>query len=202
MLKEFKEFIARGNVMDLAVGIIIGGAFQKIVSSLVNDIIMPLVTFALGASSLAELSIPLKWEYVIDATGERVVDAATGEFVKNVTLSWQYGNFLQTILDFLIIAFFVFLVLRIIMNAQNALEGIIKEAKHELSAKERRALRKQGLTRKQIAEKEQEIRDERIVKETADKLAKEQAEKNKPTTESLLTDIKNLLAEQTKKEEK
>ena len=71
--REFKAFISRGNVFDMAVGLIIATAFNKIVSSLVNDIIMPLVTFATGAASLADLSLPLRW----DAEG-------------NVTLSWAY----------------------------------------------------------------------------------------------------------------
>ena len=59
LFKEFKEFALKGNIIDLAVGVIVGSAFTKIVTSLVNDIIMPLITFLLGANSLAELSIPI-----------------------------------------------------------------------------------------------------------------------------------------------
>ena len=187
--KDFKKFITRGNVVDMAVGVIIGSAFSKIVTSLVNDIIMPLITWGLGASSLDELSLPLRWEFVTDET--------TGELVKNITLSWKYGNFLQTILDFLIIAFCIFLVLRIMINAQNKINNLVKENKRELSYNERKQLKKEGYTRKQIAEKEKQIRQERLEKEAAEKRAKEEAEKNKPTTESILLDIKQLLAENT-----
>ena len=90
-IAEFKTFIARGNVMDLAVGVIIGGAFGKISTSLVNDIIMPLISMLTGGISFDDWKIVLK---------EAVGDTAA--------VSVNYGTFLATILDFLIIAFAVF----------------------------------------------------------------------------------------------
>ena len=88
MIKEFKEFIARGNVMDLAVGVIIGAAFGKIVTSLVNDILTPLIGLVLGGIDFTGLSI--------------TVDDA----------KIMYGNFIQSTIDFLIVAFCIFLVIK------------------------------------------------------------------------------------------
>lgn len=90
MIKEFKEFISRGNVVDLAVGVIIGGAFGKIVSSLVNDILMPIIGLLLGGIDFSSLAIKVK-----DAT-------------------INYGMFIQNIIDFLIIAFCVFIFVKIV----------------------------------------------------------------------------------------
>ena len=88
MIKEFREFIMRGNVMDLAVAVIIGGAFTAIINSLVNDIIMPLIGIILGGVDFTSLSATV---------GNAVV---------------TYGNFIQAIINFLLIAFVVFLIVR------------------------------------------------------------------------------------------
>jgi large conductance mechanosensitive channel len=95
MLKEFKRFAMRGNVIDLAVGVVIGGAFGKIVTSLVNDIIMPPIGLLLAGVDLSSLSITLK-----QAT----------ETTEAVTLG--YGSFINSIVDFLIIAFAIFMVVK------------------------------------------------------------------------------------------
>lgn len=92
MLKEFKAFISRGNVVDLAVGVIVGGAFGKIVTSLVNDILMPIIGILLGGIDFTNLTITIK-----DAT---------------IT----YGLFIQNVIDFLIVAFCVFLFVKVINN--------------------------------------------------------------------------------------
>jgi large conductance mechanosensitive channel len=88
MLKEFRDFAMRGNVIDLAVGVIIGGAFGKIVGSLVNDLLMPLIGLALGGLNFAELSFTV---------GEAVI---------------KWGAFVQTVIDFVIIAFVIFLIIQ------------------------------------------------------------------------------------------
>ena len=88
MLKEFKDFVMRGNVLDLAVAVIIGGAFGKIVASLVNDVIMPLVGIVMGGVNFSQLQAQV---------GDAVV---------------KYGNFIQTIVDFLIVAFVIFLIVK------------------------------------------------------------------------------------------
>ena len=100
MVSEFKEFIAKGNVLDLAVGVVIGAAFGKIVTALVDGIVMPIVGVALGGVSVSD------WKYVIkpetvDAAGAKVAEVAV-----------QYGMLIQTLIDFLIIAFVIFLVIK------------------------------------------------------------------------------------------
>jgi large conductance mechanosensitive channel len=102
LLKEFREFAVKGNALDMAVGIIIGAAFGKIVSSLVNDIIMPPVGMLLGGVDFKNLAITLK-------------DAAVGpagEVIPAVAV--RYGLFINNIIDFLIVAFTIFLVVRTI----------------------------------------------------------------------------------------
>lgn len=101
MLKDFKEFAMRGNVVDMAVGIIIGAAFGKIVSSLVADVIMPPIGLMMGGVDFTDLAIVLK--EAIPAAG----DTAAVEAVKI-----SYGKFIQTVLDFIIIAFAIFMVIR------------------------------------------------------------------------------------------
>lgn len=80
--REFKEFLSRGNILDMAVGVIIGSAFGKIVTSLTNDILMPLITLAMGKNSIAELCVVLRAEEV----------NAAGEVVRKA-LTWNWGNF-------------------------------------------------------------------------------------------------------------
>lgn len=102
-IEDFKAFAMKGNVIDMAVGVVIGGAFGKIVTSLVNDIIMPLVGLLLGGFNFNELSVVLK---------RAVVNEAGAVVRPEVTLN--YGNFIQVTVDFLIIAFSIFLVIRLI----------------------------------------------------------------------------------------
>lgn len=90
MIKEFKEFISRGNVVDLAVGVVVGGAFGKIVTSLVNDIIMPLVGIIIGGIDFSGLTLK----------------------VKDATIA--YGSFIQNIIDFLIVALCIFILVKAI----------------------------------------------------------------------------------------
>jgi len=104
ILKEFKEFAVKGNVTDLAVAVIIGGAFGKIVSSFVNDIVMPPIGLLIGGVDFKELNIILK---------DTTTDAA-GEAVAAVTLN--YGMFIQNVIDFAIIAFVIFLAIKGINN--------------------------------------------------------------------------------------
>ncbi len=102
MLKEFKEFVMRGNVLDLAIGVIIGGAFGKIVSSLVNDVIMPPIGLLLGKVDFSNLFINL--------SGTQYDTLAAAQAAGAPTLN--YGVFLNTIIEFLIIALVIFLMVR------------------------------------------------------------------------------------------
>ncbi|MCH5318349.1 MAG: large-conductance mechanosensitive channel protein MscL [Paramuribaculum sp.] len=127
LLSEFKEFAMRGNVIDMAVGVVIGAAFGKIVSSLVDDLIMPLVGVATGGMNFTDY----KWviqQAVID--GETVIKP-------EVTLNW--GSWIQTIVDFLIVAFCIFIMIKGINNlkkrkaeeAAAAAEATVAEASKE-----------------------------------------------------------------------
>lgn len=102
MLKEFKEFVMRGNVVDMAVGIIIGASFGKIITSLVSDIIMPPIGLALGHVDFSNLFINISGTEYPSIAAAKAAGAAT----------INYGVFLNTILDFVIVAFVVFLVIR------------------------------------------------------------------------------------------
>ena len=102
MLKEFKEFAMRGNVLDMAVGIIIGAAFGRIVSSVVNDIIMPPIGLVLGHVDFANLFINLSGRHYDSLADAKKAGAAV----------ISYGAFLNTVIDFLIVAFVVFLIVK------------------------------------------------------------------------------------------
>ena len=100
-LKDFKAFALKGNVMDMAVGVIIGGAFGKIVASLVNDVIMPPLGMLLGKVNFTDLSVTLH-EAVME--GDKIITPA---------VTWKYGAFIQQVVDFAILAFCVFLMVKI-----------------------------------------------------------------------------------------
>jgi large conductance mechanosensitive channel len=102
ILKEFKEFALKGNVVDLAVGVIIGGAFGKIVTSLVNDVIMPPIGVLLGGVDFKELKATIKSGSAAVMDGDKIITPEVTE----VTLN--YGAFVQTVVDFTIIAFCIF----------------------------------------------------------------------------------------------
>lgn len=101
LIDEFKAFAMRGNVADMAVGIIIGGAFGKIISSVVADVIMPPIGLLMGGVSFTDLKIILK-DPVLDVAGK----------VTKQAVSISYGNFIQTTVDFLIIAFAIFMMIK------------------------------------------------------------------------------------------
>ena len=123
--KEFKAFISRGNSLDMAVGVIVGGAFSKIVTSLVNDIIMPLIAMAMGGKSMSGLCLVLNGESLYLADGSE----------NPAALVWHYGNFIQTIIDFLIIALCVFLFVRLMMRASK----LSKEAAERVTSLNKKA---------------------------------------------------------------
>ena len=106
MLKEFKEFAFKGNIIDLAVAVIIGGAFGKIVSSLVNDVLMPAIGIILGGVSFKDLKY--------------VITPANGDVLESAIL---YGSFIQSIIDFLIIAFSIFLFVKL-LNSRKKKEEV------------------------------------------------------------------------------
>ena len=106
MMSEFRDFAMRGNVVDMAVGIVIGGAFGKIVSSFVNDVLMPPIGLLVGGVDFADLAITLQ-----EASGD----------VAAVTVN--YGSFIQTVIDFVIIAFAIFMVVKAMNNLKKKEEA-------------------------------------------------------------------------------
>lgn len=115
MIKEFKEFISRGNVMDMAVGVIMGNAFGKIVTSVVNDIIMPLIGVLIGGINFTNLSIEIGNSKIM------------------------YGNFIQNVIDFLIIAVCIFIFVKLI----NKLNNIHIKKKEEEKPKPEKVVKKE-----------------------------------------------------------
>ena len=110
MLKEFKDFVMRGNVIDLAVAVIIGGAFGRIITSLVNDILMPLIGQALGKVNFTDLFISL--------SGTKYASLADAQAAGAATVN--YGVFINAIIDFVIIAFVIFMIIRQINRMKKA----------------------------------------------------------------------------------
>ncbi len=136
MLKEFKEFISKGNVVDLAVGVIVGSAFGKIVSSLVNDILMPVIGVIIGGVDFSDLSIKVG--------GAKIA----------------YGMFIQNIIDFLIIAFCVFLFVKTVNKLSNMThkkeeekEQIVTETELDVLKEIREELKKKTKTTKKTVSK-------------------------------------------------
>ena len=112
MLKEFKEFAMKGNVIDLAVGVVIGAAFQKIIDSLVNDIIMPLIAALIGTVDFSQLSFTLRG------------------------VSINYGNFITQVINFLIIAFSIFLAVKYVNKFNQATGNFAKKVGEKIIKKQ------------------------------------------------------------------
>lgn len=134
MLKEFKEFATRGNIMDMAIGVIIGGAFQKIVTSLVNDIIMPTVAIFTGKVDFSDLVFTVG------------------------SASIKYGAFITAIIDFLIIAFSIFIAIKVANSINKRMEKIAKGELDKINKKTKKLLKnKKG---EQESEESEEAKEE------------------------------------------
>ena len=126
MVKEFKEFITRGNVLDMAIGVVIAGAFGKITTSLVNDLLMPFIGFLCGSRDMTALNVIIR-PAEVDAAGEVVKEAITLGF----------GTFVGTVIDFLLVAFVVFAIVKAFNKARELSEA--KKKKEEAAAAEEAA---------------------------------------------------------------
>ncbi len=124
---DFKEFAMRGNVLDMAVGVVIGSAFGKIVSSLVADIITPVISLLTGSVSLTGLKVVFRPEEI----------NAAGDIIQN-EIALTYGNFIQSVIDFVIIAFSIFVVLRIINKTHEKLEALSKKEQEKAEEEEKK----------------------------------------------------------------
>lgn len=180
---DFKAFISKGNIIDLAVAVIVGGAFGKITTSLVNDIIMPLISTVIGSLNFTDL----KW-----------IIKPADELLGTAEVAVCYGNFIQTTIDFLIISFFIFLALRILMNSKNSFKKLEKQVKkNKISAEDKEKLKALGV----------DLKDRKACVEALAKIKEEEkqqqllAEANKPKIESqedILKDIRSILQAQAK----
>lgn len=131
--KEFREFISKGSVIDLAVGVIIGGAFTKIVQSLTNDILMPFIGACMGKADFKALKFHL-WnaEKVLDANGAETLD----EYGQTLwTSEIYYGRFIQNIIDFLLIAMVLFTIIKVINAIRRKSEEAQKKIQEEIDKK-------------------------------------------------------------------
>lgn len=113
IIREFKEFAVKGNVFDMAIGIIIGTAFSKVVSSLVSDMIMPLISYFTGGVNFSALSIVIKPE----------VKSADGAVIQQLE-SLNYGSFLQVSIDFIIVAFSIFIVIKFLNSLKRKADNV------------------------------------------------------------------------------
>lgn len=179
---EFKEFISKGNVVDMAVGVVIGGAFKDIVNSLVANIITPCISLLTGKSSFSELVWEMKAGIpaVLDEEGNVI-----SEEILPVVL--EYGIFIQKIIDFLIIALTIFVVIKVMTGIKNHSEAIM----HKLDAERFEAEAKKA-AEEAAAKAEAEAEAAKIA--AAEKADIEAARKAQQETATLLADIKELLA--------
>ena len=169
--KDFKDFITRGNILDMAVGVIIGGAFGKIVSSLVADIISPLIALATGGASLSEQYALISTPAGLDPAAAPATATAAAEMGYNIM---RWGNFVQTIIDFLIIALCIFIFLRIIVKTKakmNAKKIAEEEAKAKEAKEKADAAAAEAEARKLQLE-ESALKQEQLLAEIRDLLAK------------------------------
>lgn len=150
-IKEFGAFIKRGNVLDLAVGLIIGTSFNNIVKSLVNDVIMPLIGLAGGKN-------------ISDAKWELVPAVVENDVITTPAVTLNYGAFIQTIIDFLIIALSIFVAVKIITSLRNKIEARAKKILERVNHKQE--------------EQVEEVKEEVVIK---------------PTQEEILTEIRDIL---------
>jgi len=205
--QEFKKFITRGNVVDLAVGVIVGGAFTAIVTSLTNNIIRPLINWVIaligGKEGLESVYTFLSKSYKIDETGARVIDIANSIYI-------DWGLFITAVIDFFIIAFVVFSLVKAINASREKFEELgdllEKQGKKEFrqEVKAVRAQAKSEGRKFKVVWAEHEAEKERVKQEKAKLEAEEKARKeaeeklNNPTEQELLKQIRDLLLEQKK----
>ena len=189
--KEFKEFISRGNIVDMAVGVIIGTAFTAIVTALTNKILMPIINFVLllivGGNGMDSIYTFLKKVYTVDANGDPIVDLANSIYI-------DWGAFIIAIINFILIALVLFCIIKALMRAKKAAEN----AKESKPTKEEIAtLKENGVNvknKKEFAAKLAELRAERKAQSEA-QAAAEAEEVKANSTESLLKEIRDLLKE-------
>ena len=199
---EFKAFIARGNVMDLAVGVIIGGAFSAIVSALTNHILMPIINWILllitGGNGLDAVYTYLK-KATTEVDGQTVIDTANSIFI-------DWGAFITAIINFILIALVLFMIIRTVNKVAEANKKLKEDVKKgRLTKADKKELKANGIDKKDKAAVSAYFAEKKIKADAAAEQSKKEAEEKakaerllNPTTEDLLKDIKELLAKQAK----
>lgn len=186
LFKEFKQFIAKGNIVDLAIAVVLGNAFNKIVSTLVNSVIMPLIGLATGGASISD------WKWVIV---EEVRDEAGTILVSENAVA--YGAFLQAIIDFLIIAICLFAAMKIVKFSRNKIEKtktILQKEIKDLTKKDKKKLKKQGIDVDKLENDGEDIKVEEAIKKTETPVTPVVEAALPSNEEKLLTEIRDLLA--------
>lgn len=154
---EFKEFITKGNVLDMAVGVIIGNSFKAIVTALTDKVIMPVVTWAIGDKSISEIKTVLTEARpaVIDPNSDsgEIIEEAVGE----TAIYW--GEFIQSVIDFLLVALVLFVIIKSAMVFHDRREALMKKLKKEEEAAEEPAAPAEPTIEEKNAEVLKEIRD-------------------------------------------
>lgn len=186
---DFKKFIARGNIVDMAVGVIIGGAFSAIVTALTNKIIKPfidwIVMLATGGRSLGLYTF-LKRVTVIDPeTAEKSVD-----FANSIYIDW--GAFIMAIIDFLLIALVLFIIIKAMMSVKQMRDDFNNADKREINARAKAIAKERGISKQEALEVVKAEAEAKKAEEEA--AAAANAAPAAPTTEELLTQIRDLLA--------
>ena len=191
---EFKKFITRGNVMDMAVGVIVGSAFTAIVNGLSNFILKPLINYLLaimlGKDTLSEILTMLLPAYTTDETGAEVLDLANSIYI-------DWGSFINAIINFFLIAFVLFCIVRIFNRVrENQKEAVAKAKADKPTKEERKALKAEGINLRdkaavaawRAAKAEQAAAEAAAAAAAAEEKARLDRLAN-PTTEDLLKDI-------------
>ena len=181
--QDFKKFISRGNVIDMAIGVIIGSAFSAIVTALTNKILMPLINalLAMGGNGLESAYTFLSKVYTVDAEGNTIIDLA-----KSIYIDW--GAFITAIINFLLIAMVLFIIMKAVMSAKGYLS---KQSNAKPTKEEKKVLKEQGVNmknRKEVLAATAELREKN----------KPAPVPPKPTQEQLLESILEELKKQNK----
>lgn len=200
--KDFKDFITRGNIVDMAVGVIIGGAFSAIVTALTNKIIKPFIDWiVMQATGGKEVGLYTFLKRVMTSVPE--IDEAgveTGKLVQTVdfanSIYIDWGAFIMAIIDFLLIALVLFIIIRTLMNIQRMREEFKDADTKEVKARAKVVAKEKGISKKEALEVvKAEIEAKKAEEEAA---AAANAAPPAPTTEELLVQIRDLLAAQGK----
>lgn len=195
LAQDFKAFISRGNVVDMAVAVIIGGAFSAIVTALTNQILRPLIDWAVGGGEAVGLRTMLKTVYEVNEQGSIMCDEAGNAIINwtnSIYIDW--GTFIMAIVDFILIALVLFVIVKVFMGLQNAGKELSSKENRENYKQAKKLAKEKGVT---VKEALAQIEEEKAAAEAA---AAEEAAKNAPapapTTEELLIQIRDLLAAQ------